>query len=232
MNNLSIHAIEPLRLALYDAVSSLAPRLLVAALLLLGAWVIAASARWAVNRAARAEWLEWLLIRSGVFAGLVEPSLAAPRRLFANLIYFGIFLAGAASALAVLSDPVASKLNAFLLILLPSVLLGLTILLGAWWLGRYWSRSTLIWLTNEGIRFPWRWAALVRLATLASGIAIASGVTGFATLLIRSSFLILLAGATLVAAQALVPLIRIHLQPAFSSAENAGGAPEEDTPPR
>ena len=70
-------------------------------------------------------------------------------------------------------------------------------------------------MANEGINYPWRWAALVRVSVLAGGIAIASEVTGFATVLIRTSFLILLAGSTYVAAQAILPLIRVCLRPVF-----------------
>jgi len=210
-----LHAIEELRLAFYGAVSGVLPRLIAAALLLLGSWLVAASARWAMNRAARTEWVERLLIRSGVLSGLVEPSLAASRRFVADVIYWSILLGGAAFALALLSDPFASRLVAFVLVLLPNMLLGVGIVLGAWWLGRYWSRSTLIWMANEGIHYPWRWAALVRFSVLAGGIAIASEATGFATLLIRSSFLILLAGITYVTAQALLPLIQIYVESAF-----------------
>jgi hypothetical protein len=123
-------------------------------------------------------------------------------------------------------------LVAFVLVLLPNMLLGVGIVLGARWLGSYWSRSTLIWMANEGIRHPWRWAALVRFSVLAGGIAIASEVTGFATLLIRSSFLILLAGITYVTAHSLLPLIRVYLEPAFLREDKERRVLGEETLPR
>lgn len=111
-----------------------------------------------------------------------------------------VWIAGLASAGAVFSWQIEIRL--------PGLLAGLALFAGSWWLGNYWYRSALIWLTNEGIPFPWRWAAAGRIAVVAAGVALASESTGFATTLIRNAFLILRASAALALAQASSPLLR------------------------
>ena len=111
-----------------------------------------------------------------------------------------VWIAGLASAGAVVNSQLEHRL--------PGLLAGVALFAGSWWLGNYWSRSTLIWLSNEGILFPWRWAAAVRIAVVAAGVALASESTGLATPLIRNAFLILLASAAIALAHAFSPLLR------------------------
>lgn len=211
MIELLSRALAPIAESIYPSVHRLAPRFFGALLLIVLAWAVAGSARWAARRATRTQWLVRLLLRSGVLSGLVEPSLAQSRRAFANGIYWCVLLAGFGSVLALLSDRVAARLAELVLILLPNLLLGVVIILGTWWLGRYWGRSVLIWMTNEALPHPWRWAAAARTSIVFAGIALASELTGFGTALVRSSFLILLAGATFAIAHASLPLLRSHL---------------------
>ncbi len=218
--------LDPLLEAIYTTAAREAPKVVAAVLLVLLSWALARTARWVTRRAARAEWLERLLHRSGIISGLVEPSLAEPRRIVAGVIYWCILIAGAASALAVVSEHAAAQLAAVILILLPKLLLAFAIITAAWWLSGYWARSVLIWLANEGMESPWWWAAAVRISVVAAGIALASETTGFATTLVRSSFLILLAGGTFAAAQALAPILRSHLEARRSQGHHK--AQEED----
>lgn len=204
-------AFEPVVARILPAPDGVFPRMIAVVLVLLLAWLIASGARWATNHAGRIEWLERLLTRSGVLSGLVEPSLASPRRFAGELMYWCIFLAGFSLALATWSESLAVRLGNLLLVVLPNSILAAFLILGASWLGRYWSRSVVIWMSNEGIAQPWRWAAAVRIATIAAGIALASELTGFATALVRPSFLIVLAGCTFGFVQAAIPVIRLHL---------------------
>lgn len=146
---------------------------------------------------------------------LLTWACARPAR-SAPVIYCSIWLAGLASAAAALDSRVAPRLG--------GILAGLGMFAGSWWLGNYWSRSVLIWMSGEGIPYPWRWAALVRIGAVAAGIALASEATGFATTLIRNAFLILLAGVTAAAVFAALP----HLRTLWSANHGAQGREPED----
>ena len=117
------------------------------------------------------------------------------------VFYWCVWLAGLASVGALLDSRMEDRL--------PGMLAGLGLFAGCWWLGDYWSRSVLIWMSNDEIPYPWRWSAALRIAVVSAGIALASESTGFATPLIRNAFLILLAGATLTLAYAVSPLLRV-----------------------
>lgn len=224
------NSLDPVQSMTLSALHGLLPRMGMVALMLLITWVVAAGARWATNHFGRIEWLERVLTRSGVLSGLVEPSLSASRRFAGDLMYWCIVLAGSSLTLAAWSDSVAGRAAGVLLVVLPNAVLAALLILGASWLGRYWSRSVLIWMANEGIAFSWRWAALVRIATIAAGVALASEVTGFATGLVRPSFLILLTGCTYAVSQATLPILRLHLAP-YLSPEDRSQRSGNDAPP-
>lgn len=224
-----LHNLDPFLARVTPALDGLLPRAILVTVILLIAWLLATAARWATNHAGRIEWLERVLTRSGVLSGLVEPSLASSRRFAGDLMYWCILLTGFSFALAAWSESLAVRLGGLLLVVLPNSILAAILILGASWLGRYWSRSLLIWMSNEGIALPWRWAAVVRLFTIAAGIALASEATGFATGLVRPSFLILLAGCTVAVTQAALPVIRLHVA-SFLSPEDRSRRPGIDGP--
>ena len=207
-----IQALHPMHAAISASIAAFAARLLGALLMMLFTVSVAGAARWVARRAARTEWLERLLLRSGILSGLVEPSLAGSRSAVASTLYWSILIAGSTATLAIVSEQAAKYLVNLILILLPNLALAFAIIMAAWWLGSYWSRATLIQMTNEGVTAPWRWAAAVKLSIVAAGIALACESTGFATTLVRGSFLILLAGGTYAAAQAVIPIFRAHLE--------------------
>ncbi|MEO8026012.1 MAG: hypothetical protein ABI823_06045 [Bryobacteraceae bacterium] len=217
MINALLERLEGWKALIYPEVNQVAPRLVGALVLLVLAWIVATGVRWAVRRTEGIGPVERLLVRSGILSGLVERSLAEPRRATANALFVCILAAGGVAALAVISEPVATVLGTMMVTVLPSVLLVFAIISVAWWAGRRWSQSALIWMTNEGVACPWRWATFIRIAILMGGIALASECTGFARPLIRDSFLILLAGGTFAAAQALVPPLKAHFVELFSS---------------
>jgi hypothetical protein len=221
-------ALQPFQATTYETATRLFPRVLAALLLLIFAWAAAKIARWMTRRAARAEWLERMLLRSGVLQGLVEPSRTETRRLVENTIYWCILLSGAGAALAVVSDQIAARLATLVLIQLPNLLLAFAIITTGWWLGGYWARSVLIAMANEGIPYPWRWAAAIRMIIVATGVALASEATGFATPLIRTAYLILLSGGTLAVGYASVPMLRAHFRAMLPPNGTAGPANHAD----
>jgi hypothetical protein len=202
--------LEPFRIKIHF-LEQVFPRLFAAAVVFFSAWCVAGIARAIARRAVRAVWLEALLSRSGLLSNLVDPSLFEPRRLVISALYWAILLTGAALGLAILNEDLALRLAEEIAIGMPRILTASLVLIASFWLGRYWSRSTLIWLTNEGVAMPWRWASLVRVSVIAIGVALASELTGFASALIRPAFLILFAGVVFSLTYALLPTLRLQV---------------------
>lgn len=174
-------------------------------------WLLAAAARWCLRRVGRTDWIARLMSRTGLLTGLTELSLDELASRAGRIIYWLVFMLGAALALATVSEYAARRLLEFLPVLLPKALNALCVLWASKWLAGYWSRSTLIVTANEGLPYPWRWAGFVRAGTLFAGIALASELTGFGTLIVRSAFLILLAGTVVLCILVLAPVLRAHL---------------------
>lgn len=128
-----------------------------------------------------------------------------------RVAYWMVILAGGASALGILNEYAAARLMELILVHLPMAVLAGIILWAFRWLAGYWSRSTLVAASNEGLPYPWRWAALVYAGTIFTGIALVSELTGVATSLIRSAFLIVLAGIVLLCVLALTPVLQVYL---------------------
>lgn len=186
-------------------------------------WLFAASLRGFLRKAGRTDWLARLLNRSGLLAGLVEPSLGQVRTIAGRAVFWAVLLAGLAAALSIAAEDAVAELAGPVLAVLPKAVFAALVLGAFRWLAGYWSRSVLVAAANEGISFPWRWASLVYAGTIFAGIAIVSELTGVATILIRSAFLIVLAGVVLTAVLVLAPALGARL-------ERHGGqaAPGED----
>ncbi len=181
-----------------------------ACLTILAAWALAASLRWLLLRAGRTERIATIMARSGFFAGWLDPSAQSIRDFTGTATYWSTLSVGIAIALATLSREAAERLSELGWIHLPKLLLAAVVLGLGQWLAGYGSRAVLIGAANEGLRFPWRWAAAARAGTLFTGVALASELTGIATLLIRSAYLIVLAGCVLLLVLALAPVFRAH----------------------
>jgi hypothetical protein len=175
-----------------------------ACLTILAAWALAASLRWLLLRAGRTDRIATIMARSGFFAGWLDPSAQSIRDFAGRATYWSTLSVGIAIALATLSREAAERLSELGWIHLPKLLLAAVVLGLGQWLAGYGSAA------NEGLRFPWRWAAAARAGTLFTGVALASELTGIATLLIRSAYLIVLAGCVLLLVLALAPLFKAH----------------------
>lgn len=171
-------------------------------------WILAIVLRWLVRRAGRAEWLQGIIIRSGAFAGWIDPSAESIRIFFGNLVYWVVLLAGAAAGLSIVSQQAAERLAEIGLVHFPKALLAAAVLGSGHWLAGYGSRAVLIAAASENLGCPWRWAAAARAGIMFTGIALASELTGIATMLIRSAYLIVLAGCVLLAVLAVAPALR------------------------
>lgn len=185
--------------------------------------VLATAFRWFLRRAGRTDRVARLLNRTGLVAGLVEPSLDQMRSIVGWAAYWIVNLAGFLLALSIFSNYAAARLMELILAHAPKTILGLAVLWVFRWLAGYWSRSTLVAAANEGVPYPWRWAAVVYAGTIFVGIALASELTGIATSLIRSAFLIVLAGVVLLCVLSLAPGLKAHLSSRESKATERAG---------
>lgn len=173
--------------------------------------LLAASLRWFLQTTLRIDWIARTLNRSGLLAGFAEPSLDEAKMMAAGAGFWIVVLAGFATALSILNASAAAWLVKTSEVHLPKILLASFVLGTSHWLGGYWRRATLLAATNEGLPYPWRWAALVYAGTIFTGIALVSELTEVATSLIRSAYLIVLAGAVLLCVLALAPALKSHL---------------------
>lgn len=196
--------------------NSILLRVVWAGVAIFSALVLARSLRWLIRRAGRTEWLSTLMSRSGFLAGWVDPSAQSIRTLAGNSVYWLTLFAGVAIALGTLNQQMADRLTELGWVHLPKGLLALVVLASGKWLADFGSRSVLISAANEGLRFPWRWAAAARAGLLLTSIAMASELTGVATLLIRSAYLIVLTGCALLAVLVLAPVLKEHFTSHFS----------------
>lgn len=179
---------------LYGQATLLAPALLAALVIMMVAWGLAWLVRWCLLRVYHASRLEKFLSDSGL-----RPMLGQmPGALMAGTaLYTAILLGGFLTAISVFDTRLAAGIVEGTVYLLPKLLAAAAIVIAGLWLARYFGRSVLVWVSNEQLPGPRRWAAATRVAIAFSSVVVAAHVLNFAPHVFLSAFIIVLGGAVL-----------------------------------
>lgn len=179
------------------------PPLLAGAVILLAAWLAASLVRVLVIRITKTAWLDRFLAESGVSSlfGRTRPLEAAP--LVARGISWLILLVGLLTALNAFNTALTNQIVEGVVFLLPKLAAAGLILLAGAWLAQFLGRGALVWAVNEGLPYPRRLAAAVRVLIVFVAVVIAAEHLNFARTVFLAAFLLVVGGAVLAASIAM-----------------------------
>ncbi len=184
-------------------VTTYLPPLVVALILLAGAYLLAVAARWLLRRIFKGVAVDRFLRSTGLAFMIDSRGRLRATVLAAETAYWGILLAGALIGLSAFHTDLTSRMTQTFVMLLPKLLVAASILLAGFWLGHYLGRSTLVWCVNEEIPHPRRFASAVRITLMSVAVVVAADYLNFARGVFLAAFIILLGGATLAASLSL-----------------------------
>lgn len=176
------------------------PNLLAMLVILTAGWMLARLAQWTLQRTSRR--LENYLRRWGVSLLMDHFGSGGSADLCARGAFWIIFTCAILTAIDALNTTLGSRLVAAVVTYLPRLLTAGVLLLGGLLLGRFLSRSVLIWAVNEGIGPARSFAAVIRGAVGLLTVVAAAEHLGVARAATLATLIILLSGATLAAALA------------------------------
>jgi len=198
---------ETLRSVLEDALQRLhaqvtahLPALLAAAILLSGAWILAAGLRWLIYHIFKGLTIDKFLRQTGLALMIDRSGRLRATRIVAESVYWGILLCGLLMGLSVFNTDLTKHITDGFIYLLPKLLASGLILLAGAWLSQFLGRSMLVWSVNEALPHPRRLAALVRLLILFVTVVVIADQMNFARGVFLTAFVILIGGAVLCAA--------------------------------
>lgn len=179
------------------------PPLIVAAAIMLAAFLIAALARLLILRAFHGIALDRFLRRSGVSYIVDHSGTLRASRVVAQGVYWGILIVGFLTALQAFGTDLTARIAEEAVLLFPRVLTGAAVVLGGIWLGQYLGRGALVWAVNE----EWPWARLiaatVRSMVVFAAVVVAADILNFARGVFLIAFVLVLGGAVLAGSLAL-----------------------------
>jgi hypothetical protein len=182
---------------LHDQVVTLVPPLLAGGVILVIAYLLGTLSRWLIIRVFRGRAIDKFLRQSGL-AFIIDPSghLRAARAA-AGVAYWGFLIAGLLTALSVFNTELTTEIVEGVIFLLPNLVLSGAILLTGMWLSQFLARSTLVWAVNEGIPYPRRLAALVRVLLMFVAVVVAADQLNFARSVFLAAFIMIGGGLIL-----------------------------------
>lgn len=179
------------------------PPLLAGLTILLAAWGVAVFTRWVLTRIFRGVAVDRFLRQSGIASLLSRSGRLRATPLVAATVYWAILLIGLLTALSAFDSRLTSRMIEGIVLLFPKLLIAVVILVAGLWLAQYLSRSTLVWAFNEGLPWPRRLAAAVRVVIVLAAVAIAADQLDFGRNVLLAAFVMLAGGVALAAGLAL-----------------------------
>jgi len=176
-----------------------APPLIVAAVILLVAFLLAMALRWLISKAIKAAALDKFLRYSGLTSVVDRSGRLRAASLLAGAAYWVTLGIGLLTALDVFDTTFTSRIVEGTVFAIPRLLTAAAILLAGFWLSRYLGRSALVWAVNEGVPFARRVATAVRAIILFVAVVVAADTLGFAERVFFAAFVILVGAAALAA---------------------------------
>jgi hypothetical protein len=195
---------ETLRVILRDVIERLQqqatshlPSLIAAAIVFLGALLVALMVRWVLVRIFKGAAIDRFLRQTGL-SRIVDPSgQLRATRVVAATAYWSILIAGILAGLSVFDTDLTTDLIESFVFLIPKlVIAGLIMLIGAW-LSQYLARCMVVWAFNEDLPHPRRLAAGVRVMVLFVAVVVAADHLDFARSVFLTAFIMLTGGLVL-----------------------------------
>jgi len=183
------------RLEIYG--TTVLPSLLAALVLVLGAWVVAAFARWLLYRVFKGPAIDRFLRTSGLAFMLDPRGRLRATRLVAETVYWCILLSGILLGLSAFDTRITTMIIEKLVLLMPKLVVAGGILLAGFWLSHYLGRRTVVWAVNENVPSPRRVATAVRVLIMFVAVVVAANQLDFASSVFLAAFIILVGGAVL-----------------------------------
>jgi hypothetical protein len=166
------------------------PPLMVALVILAGAYLVARVVRWIILKAMKGITLDRFLRESGLSSMLDRSGRTRAASLVAGVAYWAILGAGLLTALDVFDTKLTSQIIESTVFLFPKLLTAAAILVAGLWLAQYLSRSVLVWAVNESLPFARRLAAMVKVAVGFVAVVVAAEVLNFAAQVFFAAFVI------------------------------------------
>lgn len=194
--------LEPLRAFLRE-VGIFLPRLAIALLVLLGGWVLAKIARFAIVRGLRAINFPVLTERAGVDGFLRQGGIESDTtEVFGILTYWVVILAALIVAFNGLGLAYVTDLLGRVMLFVPRLIVALLVLVFGSYFGRFLGNAVTTYCRSVGIQDARLLGDLVHYAVVAFVVLIALDQMQIGGDIIRESFLIILAGIVLALALA------------------------------
>lgn len=179
------------------------PPLIVAATIILVAWLLAVTVRWMVLRIVKGAALDKFLRETGLSSMLNRSGRLRGAALISGACYWVILAIGILTALDVFDTTLTSRIIEATVFSVPKLATALVILVAGFWLGQYLNRSTIIWAVNEGMPYARRLATAVRIIVIFVAVVVAAEALDFAREVFFAAFIILVGAAALASAIAL-----------------------------
>lgn len=182
---------------LQEQMVMLVPPTLAGAVILLVAYLLAVFSHWLIIRVFKGRAIDRFLRQSGL-AFIIDPSghLRAARAA-AGAAYWGFLVAGVLTALSVFDTELTTQIVQGVVFLLPKLVLAGAILLAGTWLSQYLARAALVWAVNEGVPYPRRLGALVRVLLMFVAVVVAADQLNFARSVFLAAFIMIGGGLIL-----------------------------------
>ena len=194
--------LEPARAFLVQ-IGGYLPRLAVAALVLVGGWLLAKAARFGVVKALRALNFHVLTERAGVDGFLQQSGTQKDTTdIIGTLVYWLVILAALIVAFNGLGLTHVTELLTRVLLFLPKVLLALLIVIFGAYFGRFVATSVITYCRNVGIGDAELLGKIAQMAIMVFVVLIAIDQLDIGGDLVQRTFLILLTGIVLALALA------------------------------
>lgn len=193
---------EPIR-AFLAQLGAFAPRLLLAAAVLLAGVLVAKAVRFAVVRALRAVNFNVVTERAGIDAFLAQGGVAAGTvGVFGTLAWWLVMLAALVIAFNGLGLTYITDLLGKVMLFVPKLVVALVIVAFGAYFARFVSTAVAAWCTGIGVRDAAFLGRLARIAVLVFVALIALDQVEVGGEIVRQSFLVVLAGVVLALALA------------------------------
>jgi hypothetical protein len=173
------------------------PPLIAAAVVFLGAFLVAVAARRVLYRISKGLAINRFLRRSGV-AQMIDPSgQLRTTNMVAEVTYWTVLTVGMLVGLSVFGTDLTSQVIQTFISLIPRLVIAGAIVLGGVWLGQYLARSVLVWSFDENLPHPRRIALGTRVVVQFVAIVVAADHLNFARSVFLTAFIILVGGLAL-----------------------------------